>query len=135
METESYLLEMLMNCFQESSNTAFLGDLESENGLMEITMRANTLKGISKDQDFLSVKFKVGNMMASGKEEKWMELQFVNGQMELLTQGNGRIAGKKVKELYNFLMELFIKASFKMINLMELEKKYFPMAAIMKVTF
>ncbi len=37
---------------------------------MEITMRANTLKGISKDQDFLSVKFKVGNMMASGKEEK-----------------------------------------------------------------
>lgn len=64
-----------------------------------------------------------------------MELQFVNGQMELLTQGNGRIAGKKVKELYNFLMELFIKASFKMINLMELEKKYFPMAAIMKVTF
>jgi hypothetical protein len=70
METESCLLEMLMNCFQESSSMAFLGDSESENGLMEITMRANTLKGISKDQDFLSVKFKVGNMMASGKEEK-----------------------------------------------------------------
>ena len=48
----------------------FLGDLELENGQTETTMKENILKGISKDQDFSLVKFKDGNMMASGKEEK-----------------------------------------------------------------
>ena len=48
----------------------FLGDLELENGQTETTMKGNILKGISKDQDFSLVKFKDGNMMASGKEEK-----------------------------------------------------------------
>jgi hypothetical protein len=64
-----------------------------------------------------------------------MELRFVNGRMELITLENGKIAGKKVKELYSFQMELFIKASFKMINLMESAKRYFQMEAIMKENF
>jgi hypothetical protein len=55
--------------------------------------------------------------------------------MELITLENGKIAEKKVKELYSFQMELFIKASFKMINLMESAKRYFQMEAIMKENF
>ena len=73
--------------------------------------------------------------MASGKGEKWTELQFANGLMELLTLESGRIAEKKDKGHYNFLMEPFIKANFKMINLMESEKKYFLMEAFMKENF
>ena len=48
-----------------------------------------------------------------------MELRYVNGLMELITLESGKIAGKKGKELYNFQMELSIKANFKMINLTE----------------
>jgi hypothetical protein len=55
--------------------------------------------------------------------------------MELLTLESGRIAEKKDKGHYNFLMEPFIKANFKMINLMESEKKYFLMEAFMKENF
>ena len=55
--------------------------------------------------------------------------------MELLTLESGKTAENKDKELYNFLMEPFIKANFKMINLMESEKKYFLMEAFMKENF
>lgn len=64
-----------------------------------------------------------------------MELLYVNGQMGLLIQENGKIAEKKVRELFNFLMELYIKDNFKMISLTEQVKKYFQMVVFMKGNF
>ena len=64
-----------------------------------------------------------------------MELLYVNGQMVLPTQENGKIAEKKVRELFNFLMELYIKDNFKMISLTEQVKKYFQMVVFMKGNF
>ena len=64
-----------------------------------------------------------------------MELLYVNGQMGLLIQENGKIAEKKVRELFNFLMELYIKDNFKMISLMEQVKKSFQMVVFMKGNF
>ena len=44
--------------------------------------------------------------------------------MVLFTQGSGRIVRKKDREPCNFLMDLFIKVTLKMINLVEKGPKF-----------